>query len=94
MPWASEARGIFFDSAHWSLQAARAGYGVALGDLPTVDADLREGRLVRLFEESVPALHPYHLLTPAADRISGPIRELERWIVEGFRRFRAEETGG
>jgi DNA-binding transcriptional LysR family regulator len=97
VPWtseaASEARGIFFDSAHWSLQAARAGYGVALGDLPTVDADLREGRLLRLFEESIPALHPYHLLTPPADRISGPIRELERWIVEGFRRFRAEETG-
>lgn len=93
VPQASEARGIYFDSAHWSLQAARAGYGVALGDLPTVDADLRDGRLVRLFEESIPALHPYHLLTPAADRISGPIRELESWIIEGFRRFRAEEIG-
>jgi LysR family glycine cleavage system transcriptional activator len=86
----SEARGIFFDSAHWSLQAARAGYGIALGDMPTVDADLREGRLVRLFEDSIPAMHPYHLLTPSIDRMTLPMRELENWVVAGFQKFRRD----
>jgi LysR family glycine cleavage system transcriptional activator len=84
----TEARGIFFDSAHWSLQAARAGYGIALGDMPTVDADLLEGRLVRLFDIPTPAIHPYHLLTPAVSRMTLPMRELETWIVSGYQKFR------
>jgi LysR family transcriptional regulator, glycine cleavage system transcriptional activator len=86
----TDVRGIFFDSAHWSLQAARAGYGIALGDMPTVDADLLEGRLMRLFDIATPAIHPYYLLTPAVKRMTQPMRELEKWVVSGFQQFKRD----
>jgi len=80
----SAARGMFFDGAHLSLQAARAGLGVAMGDTPTVAADLRDGRLVRLFSLSVPATHPYYLITPPLDRMQPAARALEALILERF----------
>jgi LysR family transcriptional regulator, glycine cleavage system transcriptional activator len=82
-----DVRGIYFDSAHWSLQAARAGYGIALADMPTVDTDLLEGRLVRLFDISIRAIHPYHLVTRPLNRMSVAMKEMENWVVAGFQRF-------
>jgi DNA-binding transcriptional LysR family regulator len=79
-----DCRNIFFDSAHLSLEAARAGFGVAMGDRPTVQRDLREGRLVRLFDHSVPAIHPYYITTPPTEHMKPAARALEAWIVERF----------
>ncbi len=78
-------RSIFFDSAHLSLQAARSGYGVAMGDTHTVAVDLKEGRLVRLFSTAVPAMHPYYLVTPPLERMKPIIQALEFWIVDCFK---------
>lgn len=80
----STKRGIIFDSAHLSLQAARSGYGIALGDWPTIETDLLEGRLVRLFQESVPAVFPYYLVTGPRERQSPAMQLLEDWIVREF----------
>ncbi len=86
------SRGIFFDSAHLSLQAARAGYGVAMGDTPTVYGDLKEGRLIRLFAEAVPAIHPYYVITPALERMKPAAQTLEAWIIERFRALKGDDV--
>lgn len=49
-------------NAHIAIEAALHGQGVALGDSLLVGDDLAEGRLVRLFEQSVPARHAYYMV--------------------------------
>ena len=49
-------------NAHIAIEAALHGQGVALGDSLLLDADLAEGRLVRLFEQTVPAKHAYYMV--------------------------------
>ena len=80
-----DIRSIYFDGAHLTLQAARAGAGIAMGDMPTVGADLREGRLIRLSDQSVPMTHPYYLTTPPNERLKPAARALEAFILERFR---------
>ncbi|MBT4891238.1 MAG: LysR family transcriptional regulator [Rhodospirillales bacterium] len=79
-----DRRNIYFDSAHMALEAARAGYGVAMGDRPTVQHDLREGRLIRLFDHSVPAIHPYYIDTPPLEHMKPATKALEAWLVDQF----------
>ncbi len=80
----SDARGIVFDSAHLSLQAARAGCGIAMGDTPTVHLDLKEGRLIRPFDRTVPAIHPYYIVTPPPDQVKPAAQALEVWLQDRF----------
>jgi LysR family glycine cleavage system transcriptional activator len=49
-------------NAHIAIEAALHGQGVALGDSLLVGDDLAEGRLVRLFEQSVTAKHAYYMV--------------------------------
>jgi LysR family glycine cleavage system transcriptional activator len=49
-------------NAHIAIEAALHGQGVALGDSLLVGDDLAEGRLVRLFEQSVSARHAYYVV--------------------------------
>ncbi len=77
-------RDIYFDSAHLALEAARAGFGVAMGDRPTILKDLSEGRLVRLFDHSVPAIHPYYIVTPPLEHMTLAAQALEAWVIEQF----------
>lgn len=79
-----DRRDIYFDSAHMALVAARAGFGVAMGDRPTIQGDLSEGRLVRLFDHSIPAIHPYYIVTPPSEHMKPAAQALEAWIVEQF----------
>lgn len=77
-------RGVYFDSAHLSLEAARAGYGVAMGDLATVRNDLASRRLVRPFRLSVPAAFPYYLIAPPETEQAPAARALEEWLIAEF----------
>lgn len=81
---AKVARRVYFDGAHLSLQAARAGYGIAMGDPATVRNDLVNGTLVRLFTETVPAAFPYYLIAAPLTQQSAAARALESWILERF----------
>lgn len=49
-------------NAHIAMEAAVHAQGSALGDSLLVGHDLAEGRLVRLFETSIPAKHAYYLV--------------------------------
>lgn len=55
-------RMIEMGNAHIAIEAALHGQGAALGDSLLVQDDLDEGRLVRLFQKSVPAQHAYHIV--------------------------------
>ena len=78
-------RVMMFDSAHLSLQAARAAHGIALADQATVRRDLSEGRLLRLFELNVPGTHPYYIITPPTERSKPAAKALEAWLLEQYR---------
>jgi len=77
-------RNVYFDSAHMALEAARMGDGIAMGDHPTVQKDLDEGRLVRLFDHSIPAIHPYYIVTSPSELMKPAARALETWIIAQF----------
>lgn len=83
----NDMRSMFFDGAHLTLQAARAGAGIAMGDMPTVGADLREGRLVRLTSQAVPISHPYYVTTPPIERLKPAAKALEAFIIEKFQKL-------
>lgn len=86
------ARRIYFDGAHLSLQAARAGYGIAMGDPATVRDDLRRGTLVRLFDTAVPAAYPYYLIAARRSEQTAAARALEEWLLAEFPVPRPERT--
>lgn len=77
-------RNVMFDSAHLSLQASRAGHGIALADKAVVKNDLDRGRLIRLFELSIPASHPYYILTSPLDHCKPATIALETWVLEQY----------
>lgn len=85
-------RGIYFDGAHLTLQAARAGAGIAMADVPTVGADLREGRLVRLTNQTVPMAHPYYVTTPPIERLKPAAKAFETFILERYKKLGLAET--
>lgn len=52
-------RGTVFEDANVLLRGAAEGQGAVVGWLPLIDQDLREGRVVRLFNEDIAATHGY-----------------------------------
>jgi LysR family transcriptional regulator, glycine cleavage system transcriptional activator len=71
-----------FEHFYLALQAAIDGLGVALGPLPLVDDDLREGRLVVPVDGPYLSLSPYSwIATPAIE--GDPIAvDFVRWLEE------------
>lgn len=75
------ARGAVFESTHMALAAALGGQGVALGLTPLVDADLRSGQLVRLFETELISPDSFWFVC-RKDRLREPkIRAFRNWVM-------------
>ena len=60
------ARGPRFNQASLVLEAAALGRGVALAKATLADADIKAGRLVRLFSTEVPVNFAYYIVAPKA----------------------------
>ena len=73
-------RQTHFFSTALSLTAARNGFGVALCNPLEVQDDLREGRLVRVLEHSIPESHNYYLLCNFDEGQSLRAQLFEEWI--------------
>jgi LysR family glycine cleavage system transcriptional activator len=71
----------FFSTA-LSLTAARNGYGVALCNPLEVQDDLREGKLVKLLEQTMPESQSYYLLCNYAKGQSLRAQLFEEWMME------------
>jgi LysR family glycine cleavage system transcriptional activator len=80
--------GMHFDDGHLVLQAAVAGYGVALGRLTYALEDLGARRLKIPFGPLVETDLKYYLLLPEARAGEPTIDAFRAWIVDEAARFR------
>jgi LysR family transcriptional regulator, glycine cleavage system transcriptional activator len=63
-PEVDSGHGPGFTDASMLIQAAVAGQGVALARAVLARDEIRQGRLVRLFEQHVPIEQAYYLVYP------------------------------
>ena len=82
-------RQTHFFSTALSLTAARNGFGVALCNPLEVQDDLREGRLVKVLEKSIPESHKYYLLCNFAEGQSLRAQLFEDWIKDVMKKLPA-----
>lgn len=75
------SRGPRFDQASLVLEAAVAGRGVALAKARLAEADLRAGRLVRLFDLSQPVRFAYHFVAPPTKARLPRVIAFRDWLV-------------
>jgi LysR family glycine cleavage system transcriptional activator len=80
--------GMHFDDGHLVLQAAAAGYGVALGRLTYALDDLGARRLKIPFGPLIETDLKYYLLLPEARAGDPSIDAFRAWIVDEAARFR------
>lgn len=79
--------GPLYTDAQLMLMAACDGHGVALARNVLAEADLRGGRLVRLFEYRVPSSQGYYAyFRPGADT-NPSLRQFLDWLVEVCQRL-------
>ena len=87
-------RQTHFFSTALSLTAARNGFGVALCNPLEVQDDLREGRLVKVLENSIPESHKYYLLTNADEGQSLRAQLFEEWIKNVMKNLPGQAVTG
>jgi LysR family transcriptional regulator, glycine cleavage system transcriptional activator len=77
----SEHGPVYEDSAN-ILQAAIAGEGVALGRSALAADDLAAGRLVRVFDISLPREYAYYVVAPLASADRPKVAAFRDWVIE------------
>lgn len=79
--------GLYFSNVLLVLQAALSGQGIAMGDDVVCGDSLRQGQLVRPFNEKIPSDRAYYLVTPHS-RLDDPnVKAFSDWvkkILEGL----------
>jgi len=83
------SRGMHFDDGHLVLQAAAAGYGVALGRLTYALEDLDAQRLKVPFGPSLEPDLKYYLLVAETRAEEPAIRAFRAWLIDEAARFDA-----
>lgn len=76
------SRGLHFDDGHTVLQAAAAGYGVALGRLGYAVEDLESKRLRVPFGPMLDLRVQYYLLFPEARRAAPAVVSFRTWLEQ------------
>jgi LysR family glycine cleavage system transcriptional activator len=74
-------RGPIFDSTLLALEGARSGLGVALGRLPLLAEDLRDGLLMAPFDVRVQPPEAWHLVYPDSARTMPKVIAFRSWIL-------------
>lgn len=80
--WPVGRQQVYFPNSYLCLEAAKAGYGFAIGDDLMAAEGLREGTLVRPFTVSVKAPHPYYLIVPEGQNPMKAGHQLRDWILQ------------
>lgn len=80
-----------FSHTYLSLEAAASGQGVAIAAEPLIAADLKAGRLVRLFQQRVQGPYRYYLLRTEQAEARPAVRAFCRWVIA---EVRADEAAG
>ena len=84
-PQVDASHGLRFDSASSCMNAAVEGVGVALGRTALIDKDIAEGRLIRLFELSLPSNFGYYVAYPKQSRNKPKVMIFRDWLFEEIR---------
>jgi LysR family glycine cleavage system transcriptional activator len=82
---APEFRTSKLGNVHLALEAAIFGHGVALGDSILAKHDLAEGRLVRLFEVTIPGEHAYYTICRHELAETPLVSAFSDWLEEKMR---------
>ena len=75
-------RGIHFSQATHAYQMAVDGHGVTLAKDALIAIDLAEGRLIKLFNHSVPSDLAYDIVYPEAMVTSSKVMSFRDWMLE------------
>lgn len=86
---ASSLPGHRFDSSSMVLDATLEGQGVSLDRSALGEHDLRNGRLIRLFDHDFPVTHDYFMIYPETSPCLRKIETLQRWLMEEARKSTA-----
>lgn len=78
---------LVLDDDEMMLDAARDGVGIAFVHESYAEEDLRQGKLVRLFEDWCPAMPGFYLYYPSRKHMSAALRGFIDWCV----RYRQDE---
>lgn len=76
------SHGLRFDSASSCINAAIEGVGVALARTALIDSDLAAGRLVKLFELSLPSDFGYYVVYPKRSEKLPKVMAFRDWLFE------------
>jgi LysR family glycine cleavage system transcriptional activator len=77
----SRQRGITFDLALMTVQAAIDGIGVAMGRTSYVQDDIAKGRLVVPFDIALPADAGFYLVSPEGVAEPAKLKAFRQWLV-------------
>jgi LysR family transcriptional regulator, glycine cleavage system transcriptional activator len=84
------AKGPEFEYYGQALQAAADGVGVAMGISPYVDDDLKAGRLVAPFAQSVSKGEHWYLIYRESRQTEAPLQAFRAWIIDAARGARGQ----
>lgn len=84
----ASAVGPRFSHTYLTLEAAANGQGIAVAPELLIAADLRSGRLVRLFPQRVLGPYRYHLVRPPEAEARPQVQAFCNWIKEEVQRER------
>jgi LysR family glycine cleavage system transcriptional activator len=70
-----------FEDANILLRGAAEGQGAIVGWLPLIDQDLREGRVVRLFDEDITPTHGYFVTIWNDILVRDETQKVLDWLV-------------
>ncbi|MCO4785555.1 LysR substrate-binding domain-containing protein [Marinomonas atlantica] len=86
------SRSMSFNRGDLAVQAALSGQGVALGRTPLVMDDIREGRLLKPFDEIYDNGHMYLFACPNEFREREPIQQVLSWLISECQSYAPEEA--
>ena len=81
------SHGLHFTQFDLILQAAMQGQGVALAGSVVVSNDIKEGRLVQLFESRIPLEFSYYFICSKAKSRQPRIQAFRKWLLEEIKRI-------
>lgn len=82
IPGVDPESGLIFHRSALALEAAADGQGVAVGDTFLTERLIGEGRLVRPFPVSLPAVNGYYFLAPEPNRELPWVAAFRSWLLE------------
>lgn len=79
---ARSEKGLWFDDGYSATLAAENGAGIVLGHLALVSAELHNGTLIQLFEQTVPQTTIYTLRMRGGWEADGQLSTLRSWLLK------------